>query len=49
MARRSYTPEIIINKLREVLLSQGSSGGEAACKIGVVEQTHCADREDMVG
>ena len=35
MARRSYRPEQIIKKLREaeVLLSQGSSVGEAARKI----------------
>ncbi len=41
MARRIYTPERIINKLRkaEVLLSQGSTVGEAARKIGVTEQT----------
>lgn len=34
MARRSYTPERIISKLREaeVLLSQGSTVGEAARK-----------------
>jgi len=37
MARRIYTPERIINKLRkaEVLLSQGSTVGEAARKIGI--------------
>jgi putative transposase len=42
MARRSYTPERIINKLREaeVLLSQGSTVGKAARKIGVTEQTY---------
>jgi len=42
MARRIYTPERIINKLRkaEVLLSQGSSVGEAARKIEVTEQTY---------
>jgi len=42
MARRSYTPERIINKLREVeiLLSQGSTVGAAARKIGVTEQTY---------
>ena len=41
MARRSYRPEQIIKKLREaeVLLSQGSTVGEAAKKIGVNEQT----------
>jgi len=42
MARRSYRPEEIINKLREaeVLFSQGSTVGEAARKIGVTEQTY---------
>ena len=37
MTRRAYRPEQIINKLREaeVLLSQGSTVGEAARKIGV--------------
>ena len=42
MARRSYAPERIINKLREVeiLLSQGSTIGEAARKIGVTDETY---------
>jgi len=42
MVRRSYRPEQIINKLREaeVLLSQGSTVGEAARKIGVTGQTY---------
>jgi len=42
MVRRSYRPEQIINKLREaeVLLSQGSTVGEVARKIGVTEQTY---------
>ncbi len=42
MIKRSYTPERIINKLSEVeiLLSQGSTIGEAARKIGVTEQTY---------
>jgi|GEM_PF-2793361 len=42
MARRSYRPDEIIKRLREaeVLLSQGSSVGEAARKIGVTEQTY---------
>ncbi len=41
MARRSYRPEQIIKKLREaeVLLSQGSTVGEAARKIGVTDET----------
>ncbi len=40
MAKRSYRPEQIIKKLREaeVLLSQGSTLGEAARKIEVTEQ-----------
>ncbi len=40
MARRVFTPEQIINKLREaeVLLSQGDTVGEASRKIGVTEQ-----------
>ena len=42
MGRKTYTAEQIISKLREaeVLLSQGSSVGEAARKLGVVEQTY---------
>ena len=42
MARRLFTPEQIINKLREaeVLMSQGATVGEASRKIGVTEQTY---------
>ncbi len=42
MAKKTYTPEQIINKLREaeVYLSQGSNIGEASRKIGVTEQTY---------
>jgi transposase-like protein len=42
MARKSYTPEQIINKLREVeiLLNQGANVSEACRKIGVTEQTY---------
>ena len=41
MAKRSYRPERIIKKLREaeIILSQSSTIGEAARKIGVTEQT----------
>ncbi len=41
MARRSYRPEQIINKLMkvELFLSQGTTVSEAAGKIGVSEQT----------
>ncbi len=51
MDRRSYTPERIINKLREaeVLLSQGSTVGEAARKIGVTEQTYYRWRREYGG
>jgi len=36
MIRKTYTPEQIINKLREaeILLSQGSNVGEVSRKIG---------------
>jgi len=51
MARRSYRPEQIINKLREVeiLLSQGSTVGVAARKIGVTEQTYYRWRREYGG
>jgi len=51
MTRRSYTPERIINKLREaeVLLSQGATVGEAARKIEVTEQTYYRWRKDNGG
>ena len=51
MARRSYGPDEIIKKLREaeVLLSQGSSVGEAARKIGVTEQTYYRWRREYGG
>ncbi len=51
MARRIYTPERIINKLRkaEVLLSQGSTVGEAARKIEVTEQTYYRWRREYGG
>ena len=51
MVRRSYRPEQIINRLREaeVLLSQGSTVGEAARKIGVTEQTYYRWRKEYGG
>ena len=51
MAKKGYTPEQIINKLREagILLSQGSSIGEASRKIGVTEQTYCRWRKEYGG
>ena len=51
MVRRIYTPERIIKKLREaeILLSQGSTVGAAARKIGVTEQTYYRWRREYGG
>ncbi len=51
MARRIYTPERMINKLRkaEIFLSQGSRVGEAARKIEVAEQTYYRWRREYGG
>ncbi len=51
MVRKSYTPEQIINKLREaeILLNQGASVGEASRKIGVTEQTYYRWRKENGG
>lgn len=51
MARRSYTPEQIINKLREaeVMLSQGSTVAQASRKIGLTEQTYYRWRKEYGG
>ena len=51
MPRKKYTPEQIINKLREaeILLSQGSMVGEASRKIGVAEQTYYRWRREYGG
>ena len=51
MARKGYTPEQIISKLREaeVLLSQGATIGEASKKIGVTEQTYYRWRKEYGG
>ncbi len=37
MVKKSYSPELIINKLREaeILLNQGANVGEASRKIGM--------------
>ena len=42
MVRKGYTPEQIINRLREaeILLSRGATIGEASKRIGVTEQTY---------
>jgi transposase-like protein len=51
MAKKTYTPEQIINKLREaeILLSQGNTIGEASRKIGVTEQTYYRWRKEYGG
>jgi putative transposase len=51
MARKIFKPEQIINKLREaeVLLSQGSTVGEASRKLGVTEQTYYRWRKEYGG
>jgi len=51
MVRKTFKPEQIINKLREaeVLLSQGSTVGEASRKLGVTEQTYYRWRKEYGG
>ena len=51
MAKKGYTPEQIINKLREaeIRLSQGNSIGEASRKVGVTEQTYYRWRKEYGG
>ena len=51
MVKKGYTPEQIINKLREaeILLSQGSSIIEASRKIGITEQTYYRWRKEYGG
>lgn len=51
MGKRGYTSEQIIGKLREVevLLSQGSTVGQACRKIGVTEQTYYRWRKEYGG
>jgi len=51
MVKKGYTPEQIINKLREVeiLISQGATSVEASRKIGVTEQTYYRWRREYGG
>ena len=51
MARKNYTPEQIINKLREaeIHINQGVSVSEASRKIGVTEQTYYRWRKEYGG
>jgi len=51
MARKFYTPEQIIRKLREaeVFIAEGMTAVEAARKIGVSEQTFYRWRKEYGG
>ena len=51
MPRKRYTPEQIINSLREaeVLISQGSTTGQAARHLGITEQTYYRWRKEYGG
>jgi len=51
MGRRNFTPELIINKLREaeVHINQGISIAEASRKIGVTQQTYYRWRKEYGG
>ncbi len=51
MAKKGYTPEQIINKLREaeVLLSQGSTIAGVSKKIGVSDHTYYRWRKEYGG
>ncbi len=51
MAKRAYSPEQIINKLREVevLISQGGTAAEASRKVGITEQTYYRWRREYGG
>ena len=51
MAKKSHSPELIINKLREaeILLNQGANVGEASRKLGVTEQTYYRWRKEYGG
>ncbi len=51
MPRRGYTPEKIINKLREaeVLLSQGETIAVASRKVGISDHTYYRWRREYGG
>jgi len=51
MGRRNFTPELIINKLREaeVHINQGIPIAEASRKIGVTQQTYYRWRKEYGG
>ena len=51
MGIMTYTPEQIINKLREVevFISQGATTAEASRKVGITEQTYYRWRREYGG
>jgi len=51
MVRKNFTPEQIINKLREaeIHINQGISISEASRKIGITEQTYYRWRKEYGG
>jgi putative transposase len=51
MVRRNFTPEQIINKLKEaeIHINQGISIAEASRKIGVTQQTYYRWRKEYGG
>ena len=51
MPKKLYTPEQIINSLREaeVLISQGNTAAEAARHLGITEQTYYRWRKEYGG
>ncbi len=51
MPRKRYSPEQIINSLREaeVLMSQGSTAAEASRHMGITEQTYYRWRKEYGG
>ena len=51
MVRKGYTPEQIINKLREaeIHLSQGASIAETSRKLGITGQTYYRWRKEYGG
>ncbi len=51
MVRKAYTPEQIINKLREaeIHINQGISIAEASRKIGITQQTYYRWRREYGG
>ena len=51
MARKAYSPEQIIRKLREteVYIGEGMTAREAARQIGVTEQTYYRWRKEYGG